>query len=206
MNRKNIIIVAFIINLVVIILHFLFHPVRVLDMPTSIFYLDEEITIASFVTFITAFLVGYVHIETAMQIKDKVNQKLTIVVGILFVLFSIDEYFELHEYTNTLVKGLLGNEGLIGQLANLSWIFSLFFVIIGAFSIFLWTIKKEENRYSRTAYMVGSALFVVVLLLEVFGAANYGKNIYLVSVGIEEGGEMLAMTAFLMAAYNKNRN
>ena len=43
--------------LVIVGLHLVFHPVRVLGMNTSIFYMDEKQNLAAFFTTVTGFLV-----------------------------------------------------------------------------------------------------------------------------------------------------
>ena len=51
--------VFFLAAVVITILHFLFHPVRVLGMNTSIFYMDEKVTLTAFFTTVVSFLTGF---------------------------------------------------------------------------------------------------------------------------------------------------
>jgi hypothetical protein len=67
--------VFFLLAGLVIVLHFLFHPVRVLGMNTSIFYMDEKHTLAAFFVSTVAFLVGYLSLEKALFLSSAKLQK-----------------------------------------------------------------------------------------------------------------------------------
>jgi H+/Cl- antiporter ClcA len=77
----------FLSALLIVLLHLTLHPVRVLGMSTSIFYMDEKYTLAAFMTSVTAFLAGFVFVVNAMfhrQIKKR--KIIDMVVGTIFLL------------------------------------------------------------------------------------------------------------------------
>jgi len=207
MAKNNIIFLCFLSAAFLIILfHFLFHPIRVLGMSTSIFYLDEQITLSAFYTIVTAFLTGFLSLNLADKLK-KGNEKLFwSALGGFFLLLSIDEYLEIHEYINTLVKLSLRQGSLASRLAHFSWIFPLFLVVLSFLALFVWGTVNEKNSQVKSALVSGTFLFVIVLIFEVLGALIFGKHIYLYFVAIEEGAEMLGTTFFLFGVLNKKES
>ena len=207
MAKNNVVFVIFFsLAFLIVLLHFLFHPVRVLGMSTSIFYLDEKVTLSAFFSIVTAFLTGFWCLMFIDKLKNQKEKLFWLALGVFFLILSIDEYLEIHEYINTLVKLSFEKGNLIGQLAHFSWIFPLFLVIISFFAIFLWGIVNEKNSQIKSALATGTFFFVIVLVFEVLGAMNFGKHIYLYLVALEEGAEMFGTTFFLLAALNKQKS
>lgn len=189
----------------IVILHLLFHPVRVLGMDTSIFYMDEKYTLAAFFTTITAFLVGYLSLVNAVSSKIKfINKIVNIGYGLFFVILSIDEYFEIHEYINAIIKLGFKEKGKLGALVNFSWVFPLFIIIMAIFTLLLVKIKKTEKEINKPL-ILGCLSFLVVLLFELLGSATYGQNIYLYFVAVEEGMEMVGISFFFLATIIETR-
>ncbi len=173
-------------------LHLFFHPVRVLGMDTSIFYMDEKYTLAAFFSTVTAFLIGFIVLtKTSKTIFNTVY-------GIFFICLSIDEYFEIHEYANTLIKAALTQDNLIRSLSNFSWIFPLSFIVIGVFVMFVMKIKRSLHAVRRPL-IIGSLCFITVLIFELLGSAVYGNPVYVYFVAVEEGMEMVGISYFLLA-------
>jgi hypothetical protein len=83
--------------LIVVALHFLFHPVRVLGMNTSIFYMDERLTLAAFYTTVVAFMVGFLTLININRLKGMKERLLYSAYGMFFIYLAFDEYFEIHE-------------------------------------------------------------------------------------------------------------
>ncbi|MCA9382984.1 hypothetical protein KC909_01335 [Candidatus Dojkabacteria bacterium] len=201
MHGKKTITIFISIALLIVVLHFGLHWWKVLGKEQSIFYLDEQITLGSVYTIVLAFLAGYLHINklsTGVKMTERI--KITTIAAIFFA-FMLDEYLEIHEYLNTLVKSSL-HEGTLADLANLSWIFPLSIIIFSVFAIFIWNFITERNKYAKYSYLAGSLMFVLVIILELAGASSYGNNSYLYFVGFEEGLEMLAMSMFVLAGFN----
>lgn len=71
-------------SLTIIVLHFLFHPVRVLGMNTSIFYMDEKYTLASFLMTVTAFLTGFFFLAFSKKGKKGIAKAADLATGIFF--------------------------------------------------------------------------------------------------------------------------
>lgn len=189
----------FSIAVIIVILHLLFHPFRVLGMDTSIFYMDEKYTLAAFFLTITAFLVGYLTLTNLTKIQKNIKWFASVVYGLFFVGLALDEYFEIHEYANTLVKAVITTDGPAKTLANLSWIFPLSFIILAVFILLIVKIKHSTANI-RLPMILGGLSFVVVLIFELLGAATYGQDIYVYFVAIEEGMEMIGASFFLLAA------
>lgn len=186
--------------LAIVGLHLSLHPVRVLGMDTSIFYMDEKYTLASFFTTITAFLGGFLYMMSINSKSQKLDHLTTLLIGVFLMLLSIDEFFEVHEYTNTLIKIQLQNTTPLGILSNISWIFPLSLIIIGCFTLFFLKILRENNKFIKRAILGGSYCFVIVLVFELLGSLTYGQDVYVYLVAMEEGLEMIGVTFFLMAA------
>lgn len=184
----------------IVLLHFLFHPVRILGMDTSLFYMDEKYTLASFFSVTTAFLIGFLSLCRVCPYKRTLKEKsIEIGYGMFFLILSFDEYFEVHEYITTLIKGYFHQGELIGLLAQASWIFPLSLVIIAIFFILIIKISTA-GRDVRIPMVLGCVSFVTVLVCELLGSVTYGESIYLVFVAIEEGMEMLGISFFLLAS------
>lgn len=189
--------VYFVISLLIIILHLLFHPIRVLGMDTSIFYMDEKYTLASFFTVVLAFMTGVNYLKVKKYFK-KIN--LNFILGTFFIALSLDEFFEIHEYANTLVKQALVGEGILGQLSNLSWLFPLSGVILLVLVMFIVRIVKEENLKTKKLMVYGTTSYFFVLVFELVGSLTYGHDFYVYSVAVEEGLEMIGTAFFLLAS------
>ena len=189
-------------SVLVTLFHFLFHPVRVLGMETSIFYMDEAISLAAFFSTLVLFLTGYVFLTGLHRIKDRLLKSLYLILGLFFVYLSFDEYFEIHEYLNTFIKMSL-SQNILGLLANYSWVISLGVLVLLAFLAFFAVLYFEKDRKVKMPVFLGVIAFFFVLVFEMLGAATYGMDIYLLFVGIEEFMEMAGASLFLLAALNK---
>lgn len=181
------------------LLHLLFHPIRVLGMDTSIFYMDEKYTLAAFFSVVTAFLIGFLSLSRVAPAQPKGNKRLLeTAYGLFFLILSLDEYFEVHEYITTLVKSYFHNGELIGLLANASWIFPLS-LCIGVIFILL-TMKILQAAHNvRIPMILGACSFMIVLALELLGSIAYGQSVYVIFVAMEEGMEMIGISFFLLA-------
>ena len=190
----------FIASVVIVILHLLFHPVRVLGMSTSIFYMDEKYTLASFMTAITAFLAGFFYLGFEKKGVGKITKLSNIGIGIFLIVLSLDEFFEVHEYANTLIKQRLTESTPLGALSHLSWIFPLSVIIILVFMLIAFKIIRERNIIAKKALILGAISFIIVLVFELIGAMTYGYDIYVWAVAVEEGFEMIGVSFFLTAS------
>ncbi|MBL7159560.1 hypothetical protein ISS85_03725 [Candidatus Microgenomates bacterium] len=207
MAKNNVVFVIFFsLAFLIVLLHLLFHPIRVLGMSTSIFYLDEKVTLAAFFSIVTSFLTGFWCLMFIDKLKNQKEKLFWSALGVFFLILSIDEYLEIHEYINTLVKLILKKNSLASQLAHLSWIFPLFLVIGSFFAIFLWGIFNEKKSQIKSPLAIGTFFFTIVLILEILGALAFGQHIYLYLVALEEGAEMFGASFFLLAVLNKSKN
>ena len=188
--------------LIIILFHFLFHPIRVLGMSTSIFYLDEQITLAAFFTIVVSFTTGYIALTHHQKVKNLAERLIISCWGVFFIIMAMDEYFEIHEYINTLVK-LNFKNSQIGILANISWIFPLLTLILTVFAFWTYILIKEKQTKVKYPLMVGLVSFMLVLVFELLGSKAFGKNIYILYVGLEEGLEMVGSSFFYLATVNK---
>lgn len=189
---------------IIVLLHFLFHPVRVLDMDTSIFYMDEKITLAAYFSQVMAFVAGFwVFMTLVPKLRVFADKMVWAGVGLFYFVLSFDEYFEVHESVNTAVKAALTTDTFFGKLAQLSWIFPLIAVIGVIYLLFFAAIIRERARSVRTWMMIGMIAYGLVLVFEILGSAAYGNSIYLTYVGVEEGLEMVGTVSFLLAIFAK---
>jgi hypothetical protein len=184
------------INLLIILTHFLFHNKKILGMDTSLFYLDETITTGSFFSTITLFFTGYFFLQYGDQVKNKGKSFIYSITGLLFLALSLDEYFSIHEYLNFKVKHWIKFDGEFGPLDS-TWMVSLSFLILIVISVFIVLIKNETNKFAKYSYLTGLICFIIVLVFEVLGANNFEHLIYIFFTGIEEGLEMIGATFFL---------
>ena len=195
---------VFFAAVLIVLFHLLFHQIRIIGMDTSIFYMDEKYTLASFFSTVMAFLVGFLVLTEATKIKLKSNRLVNVVYGLFFIGLSFDEYFEIHEYANTLIKSALREETVFSVLSNISWIFPLFLVIVIVILLFF-TKWHQANKTARWPMQIGMMCFGAVLIFELLGSVSYGKSIYLYFVAIEEGLEMIGVTFFLLATLVETR-
>lgn len=186
------------IAFLIVVLHLLFHPIRVLGMNTSIFYMDEKYTLAAYFSTITAFLTGYLSFISAFGKTGKKQKLASLAFALFFLILSFDEYFEVHEYANTIIKKISNTNSLLGQLAHLSWVFPLSVIIIFVFYLFFLKFLHSP-KIVRHPIILGCICFALVLIVEVLGSATYGQNIYLYFVAIEEGLEMVGVSFFLLS-------
>jgi hypothetical protein len=186
----------------IVILHFLFHPVRVLGMSTSIFYMDEKVTLAAFYTTVVTFVVGFLTLYNLDHFKKRFEKFLYFVFGVFFIYLAFDEYFEVHEYANELVKTHF-TENTVGQLAQLSWIYPLFILIMAVFLVFSLILVMEKSIKSKIFVLLGMLSYFFVIVFEFLGASTFGQDIYVTYVGVEEGLEMLGSAFFLAFVLHK---
>jgi hypothetical protein len=188
----------FLTAILITVLHLLLHSVRVLGMDTSIFYMDEKYTLAAFYCSVTAFLVGYLALTASFSFNSKAKKITNTLFGLFFIVLALDEYFEVHEYANTLFKAAFNQHGLVTTLSNASWIFPLLIIIIAIFIMIIAKIKFADKAV-KTPLIIGALCFVFILIFELIGSATYGQHIYLYFVAIEEGFEMVSLSLFLLA-------
>jgi hypothetical protein len=168
-------------------------------MSTSIFYLDEELTLASILTVSFAFYGGILALEYFLKSK-KLLDFLWI---LIFWGLAFDEYFSIHEYLNDLFKkNMIGND-FLRELASISWVFTLgiIFILIALFIIR--GVIKEKDMRIKLLLLLGVISYLTVIGVEVIGGQTYGRDIYLLFVGIEEGLEMIGTVFFIEAFRNK---
>lgn len=193
MLKKILLTIPFIIGLA----HFLFHPVRVLGMNTSIFYLDERITLGAFWLSGLALLTALFSFLLIGELKGKKEKLMWLGYGLFFLALSLDEYFEIHEVSRGYVAELVESVSGFGELWNLSWIFALIIPIIAVISLLIYTIYRVDTQY-KSSMIVGLGCFITVLALELIGGNSYGLPIYVAFVGLEETLEMLGVSFFLI--------
>ena len=71
----------FIVAAIIVLLHFLFHPVRLFGMDTSIFYMDEKITLTAWFTTVVYFFAAAIAFLSPRNLPR-------IGMGIFFLLLS----------------------------------------------------------------------------------------------------------------------
>lgn len=196
----NIFFICMLFAFCIVVFHLLFHSVRLLGMDTSIFYMDEKYTLASFFTTVIAFLVGYISLSCVYpNIKIMREKIIEFGYGVFFLLLAFDEYFEVHEYINTLIKGYLHQGELMGLLANISWIFPLSVIVLCVFVLLFIKIFYSPMQI-KIPMIVGCCCVITVLIFELLGSITYGQHIYVYFVAAEEGMEMMGVTWFLLAS------
>ncbi|HRN86289.1 MAG TPA: hypothetical protein PK863_03110 [Candidatus Dojkabacteria bacterium] len=191
--------VFFLASFLTVLFHFLLHPLKVLNMSTSMFYMDEELTLASILTVSFAFYCGILALEYFLKSK-KLHDFLWI---LIFWGLAIDEYFSIHEYLNDLFKKNFSGNNLLNELASLSWVFTLgiIFLLISLFIIR--EVIKERDKSVKLLQLLGIITYITVIGVEVIGGQTYGSTIYVLFVGIEEGLEMIGTVFFIEAFRNK---
>ncbi len=186
-------------------LHYTLMGIKVLGRQQSIFYLDEEITIGAAYTTIIAFMAGFFFLVYSS--KDnfiRTTESLTsFAAGIFFILLSFDEYLSLHEYLNQIVKDNSGDDSLLHEIAEFSWMAPLLILIAIIFYFLLVQIKKEDNTTAKKSFTLGLFCFIFVLVLELAGGRLYGNGIYATIVGIEESLEMLGIAFYINGILEK---
>lgn len=189
----------------IVTLHLLLHPVRILGMDTSVFYMDEKYTLASFFSVTTAFLIGFLSLSRISPRKQTLREKsIETAYGLFFLILSFDEYFEVHEYITTIIKQYFHNGEIMGVLANASWMFPLSIVIVAIFILLIVKIVTSKKDV-QTPMIAGCMSFILVLAFELLGSITYGQPIYVAFVAAEEGMEMIGISFFLLATLIEER-
>lgn len=168
--------------------------------------MDEQVTLASFFSTVLAFLNGFlIFVLLVPSLLDRFYKLLWSSIGCFFFLLSLDEYFELHEFVNTIimVNVLSHNDNSILYLARYSWIFPLLIFILGVMVAFILLIKREKNNAVRIPLIAVVFSYVVILFLEIVGGSLYGQYIYKYFIGVEEGLEMISSIIFLKVLFEK---
>lgn len=187
------------IGIVIMFLHFTLHSVRVLGMNTSIFYMDEQITLAAYFTFTISFLVGAIAL---LNYRGKYSIWNISYIAFFFML-SMDEYFELHEKAREYIDLYL-NLGELGEsLLRTSWIFALIIPIIFILVGLMLNAYKEKDLSIKRLKFAGITCFFLVLIFELLGGQNFEKLIYIFFTGVEEGLEMIGISLFFWSEFNK---
>ncbi len=195
----------FAVSLGITLLHFLFHPYRILGMDTSIFYMDEKVTLAAWFTsgvYLLAAVIGFLTLGAQKRIGTILSYA---GMASFFLMLSLDEYFEIHEYVSTTLKGLVSAQSFLGSFVYFSWIFPLLVFIIFVFMSFAAIARRETHRQRQQLLWTGLLMYGAILVFEIVGGATYGHPIYVLMVGIEEGLEMLSATVFLRYVMEASR-
>ena len=188
-----------------IFLHFTLSWWKPLNKGQSIFYLDEQITTGMLLSVLGLFLTGVIYFINVEYQKSKKQKLISQAFGLLFWALMLDEYFEMHEYLNTLIKDLLGNTSKLGVLSHLSWVFPLSIILLFICGFILYSLKSETNKVAKKSLIIGLILALTVLPLEVIGGSTYGNWYYVIFVGLEEGIELVAISFFMKSALNKGK-
>lgn len=190
----------------ILLLHLNLHEVRILGRDQSIFYLDEEITLAAyFVTVVSAF-VGVLFFLYLDKVKNKLDKVIHLTVGLFLIFLSLDEFFSIHEFVNGYIKENFDVIRNPDNFVSFSWIISLGIIIAITLVLLISLLILEKKRVVRLSYLFGILCFIGVLGIEVLGANSYGEDSYIVYVGVEETLEMLGVTAFLNGILNKTKS
>jgi hypothetical protein len=189
---------------VVILLHFLLQTWHPLGRTYSIFYLDEEVTVATMFTSTIAIVTAVGFFEYAYSLgKDNFRKILNYLVGIFFLLLAADEYFSIHEYLNTVIRTEGTPVNALNSVAETSWVFSLGFLIAIVLLGLLYYIWKEDESRVQASYRLGLLFFIFVIIMEPIGGYFFGQWFYSLMVATEELSEMLGICFFMNGIYIK---
>lgn len=189
---------------VVILLHFLLQTWHPLGRTYSIFYLDEEITIATMFTSAIAIVTAVGFFEYAYSIKKgSARRLLNYLIGLFFILLAADEYFSIHEYLNTVIRTEGTPVQALNAIAETSWVFSLGILIVLVLLGLLYYIWTESNAEAQSSYRLGLLFFIFVIIMEPIGGYFFGQWFYSLLVAAEELSEMLGICFFMNGIYIK---
>jgi lipoprotein signal peptidase len=190
----------------VLVLHFIFHSWHVLGRSYSIFYLDEEVTLATMLTSTLAIVTAVAFFEFAYRVKkDRLKSVTSYLAGFFFLALAADEYFSIHEYLNTAIRNDGESLGAIQGVAETSWVFSLGIIILIVILGFLYYIWNEKDSEVQKSYRIGLLFFIFVIVMEPVGGYFFGEWFYLFLVGAEEVSEMLGICFFMNGIYLKSK-
>ncbi|MCA9386642.1 hypothetical protein KC669_01265 [Candidatus Dojkabacteria bacterium] len=184
-------------SILIFILHVFLQGWTPLNKPYSIFYLDEEYTIATMFTSAIALITGVFFLsqtKTMVKFRDLFAMLAS---GTFFVLLALDEYLSLHENFNTYIKEQLHGPESLTSAANSSWIYSLGIIILLVLIFLIYMIFREKEQSIQNSYIIGISLFLAVLILEIIGSNLFGNQLYSLVIGIEELSEMVGICFFL---------
>lgn len=203
--RNNILIFKILLSLagIIVLLHFLFHPVRIWGWKTSVFYLDERYTFGAYYTMGVYFLTSFMAFLAVLCAKIKREKLVLSALSFFFLILSMDEYFEVHEHMREVVQTGLAPESFMGKLTALSWVFPFFVGIALVFALISYYMWTEKNKRIKNLLTIGMILYILVLVLELTGGSFYGDYSYVWFVGFEEGFEMISAAVFLYAMMEK---
>lgn len=197
--------------IIIALLHYTLMSEAVLGKPQSIFYMDEEITLASWFTSVLAFTTGYFFLRYSNELRKVASKTstetkeglITLFTGIFFLLLSFDEYFSVHEYLNGLIKHNTVSDSIFNEIAEFSWMGPLSIIMLVVVWAFIQLIRIETFPDIKRSYVIGLLLFILVLILELTGGRLYGHWTYAWVVGLEETFEMFGIAMFLNGVLSK---
>lgn len=169
-------------------------------MNTSIFYLDEEVTIGAFAMFVFSFYTGILALE--LFFKSNLRKCKYLIWTNIFWLLALDEYFSIHEYLNHLLKLSFGLSSEVSKLASRSWVLTVGVLFLIPINYIFYQIFKEKNKNIKYLLLLGIFSYIFVLIIEYIGGGFYGQKIYITFVGMEEGMELIG-TLFFMEAFKQ---
>jgi len=177
----------------------------------KIFDLTYERNIpAIFSTFLlvcASFLLGRIAYRK-FQVKDHFSLHWPIL-SLIFILLALDEFQEIHEGIDDLIKNTFNSETLFAQ----NWVYSGL-IIITLFSLFYWKFFTHLPSFTRRGIFLSGVIYVGSALgLEIIGSAyveTYGllEFPYLFLTTLEETLEMIGIIIFiytLMAYLEDNK-
>lgn len=139
--------------------------------------------------------------ETIKQIKT------WLILAIVFMIFSIDEFISFHELVDQVLRGRLYTFGLPGGLIHNVWIIpGLIFIVAGLWLAY--DFLRSLDRGARNSILFALGIYfgaaVGIEFLGGFSLEYYAKDsfVYISLVTLEEFGEMLGIILFIYALLN----
>lgn len=194
--RVNLFKFALFLTTILFLLHLTISHVRVFGWPTSIFYLDETVSLGAYFSQVVLFATFFMSI--ILFFKDRFTQKSAIAfIGLFALGLSLDEYLEVHGYLREVAVDLIDADSSLYVAFQMSWVVPLSILILLVIAGFVFFAMKKEIHFVRSNISIVIVAMVLVVLLEFVGGQTFGSSIYVVFVGVEEFLEMV-IAVFLL--------
>jgi len=171
--------------------------------------LDGEVSVSAWYSSTQLFCIFvFSAIYACKKIDESRRSFLIVGLPVVFLMMSIDESVQLHEWLGKMSDVLLQDESRKGTIFEATGIWMFVIGLPFLITFFVWAYAVKEYFLEDIPSFIKLNIGMVVLLLGALGVeivtnfTYHDMNIYVFEVFIEEGLEMLGATIILWAVYD----
>jgi len=172
---------------------------------TSLLNLDDEFSLASWYSSTQFFCVFILSsIFSYHKVRQNTKSILVILLPVIFLLMSIDESVQIHEWLGSKSDVLFSSGSRIGTSFERSgiWMFVFGLPFLTLFLMFAYSIRQHFSDKPSSFRKLGIGMAIMLTGALGFEAlSNFIDNFRVIPIVFEEGFEMIGVTVMLWAAY-----